>query len=166
MDIDIRELGLETSELSQLVGAMPNHLCRFIWLESFPSLLHWACRPASACAGAALIAGKVKSHKAGVEYAKDAIAMVVFTIGLRRFVLLPVNYLSAHYEIEVFLNRYRGAMARARFKSPCMTSVMHWPTLSQLKNWCSMRHWDEIRVRESIAFKCACECSCPVAYLA
>lgn len=78
VDIDIRELGLETSELSQLVGGDAEYNLKLL-LDLLSPHSEFASLGLQASvwlnAGAALlIAGKVKSHKAGVEYAKDAIA--------------------------------------------------------------------------------------------
>ena len=78
VDIDIRELGLETSELSQLVGGEAEHNFKLL-LDLLSPQSKFASLGLQASvwlnAGAALlIAGKVKSHKAGVEYAKDVIA--------------------------------------------------------------------------------------------
>lgn len=78
VDIDIRELGLEPSELSHLVGGDAEHNFKLL-LDLLSPQSKFASLGLQASvwlnAGAALlIAGKVKSHKAGVVYAKDAIA--------------------------------------------------------------------------------------------
>ena len=76
--IDVRELGLEPSELCQLVGGDAE--CNFkLLLDLLSPQSEIASLGLQASvwlnAGAALlIAGKVKSHKAGIEYARDAIA--------------------------------------------------------------------------------------------
>lgn len=78
LDIDVRELGLEVSELSELVGGDADYNFKLL-LDLLSSQSEFASPGLQASvllnAGAALlIAGKVKSHKAGIDLAKESLS--------------------------------------------------------------------------------------------
>jgi anthranilate phosphoribosyltransferase len=78
VNIQLLELGLETSNLSQLLGGDAGHNCRLL-LDLLSPSAQWATQGLQNSvwlnAGAALlVAGKVQTHQEGVELAKATIA--------------------------------------------------------------------------------------------